>query len=90
MDVPRSAGGYTPEWLIDRYSQSPRLPVRFWMENGLLEPHALMIEPNRRMRAVLESKGYDLTFSEPCGGHDTALWRGTLAQALERMLTPDR
>jgi enterochelin esterase family protein len=90
MDVPRSAGGYTPEWLIEQYSQSPRLPVRFWMEIGLLEHPALMIEPNRRMKAVLEAKGYDLTFSEPCGGHDTALWRGTLANALEQMLTPNR
>ncbi len=88
MDVPRGAGGYTPEWLIERYSQSPRLPVRFWMEIGLLEPSGLMIEPNRRMKAVLESKGYAVTYSEPCGGHDTALWRGTLASALEKMLAP--
>jgi enterochelin esterase family protein len=85
---PRSAGGYTPGWLIDRYEESPRLPVRFWMEVGLLEPQALMIEPNRRMKAVLEAKGCQLTYSEPCGGHDTALWRGTLATALEHMLPP--
>ncbi len=90
MDVPRKAGGYAPGWLIEQYSQSPRLPVRFWMEIGLLEHPALMIEPNRRMKAVLEAKGYDLTFSEPCGGHDTALWRGTLANALEQMLPPNR
>ena len=42
------------------------------------------------MKAVLESKGYDLTYSEPCGGHDTALWRGTLAHALETMLATNR
>jgi enterochelin esterase-like enzyme len=89
MDVPRSAGGYTPEWLIEQYSQSPRLPVRFWMEIGLLEHPALMIEPNRRMKAVLEAKGYQLKYSEPCGAHDTALWRGTLASALEKMLAPN-
>ncbi len=88
MDVPRSAGGYTPEWLIKRYRASPRLPVRFWMEVGLMEPAGLMIEPNRRMRAVLEEKGYDVTYSEPCGGHDPALWRGTLAKALAKMLAP--
>ena len=88
MDVPRSAGGYPPEWLIAQYRASPRLPVRFWMEVGLMEPSALMIEPNRRMRALLEEKGYDVTYSEPCGGHDTALWRGTLAKALAKMLAP--
>jgi len=90
MDIPRSAGGYTPEWLIEQYRQSPRLPVRFWMEIGLMEHPELMIEPNRRMKTVLEEKGYDLTCSEPCGGHDTALWRGTLANALEKMLPPSR
>ena len=90
MDVPRSAGGYPAEWLIEQYSGSPRLPVRFWMEIGLLEHPALMIEPNRRMKAVLESKGYDLTYREPCGGHDPALWRGTLATALAHMLPPEQ
>lgn len=88
MDRPRSAGGYTPEWLIQEYRRTPRLPVRFWMEIGLLEHPALMIEPNRRMKALLEEKGYDLTYSEPCGGHDTALWRGTLGLALAHMLAP--
>jgi len=90
MDAPHSAGGYTPEWLIEAYSRSPHLPVRFWMEIGLLEHTERMIAPNRRMKAVLEAKGYDLTYSEPCGGHDTALWRGTLANALAKMLPPDR
>ncbi len=86
--VPRSLGGYPPEWLIEQYSQSPRLPVRIWMEIGLMEHPSLMLEPNRRMKDVLEAKGYDLIYSEPCGGHDTALWRGTLATALEKMLAP--
>jgi enterochelin esterase family protein len=88
MDVPRSAGGYTPEWLTEQYRASPRLPVRFWMEIGLMEHQRLMIEPNRRMKALLEEKGYDLTYCEPCGGHDTALWRGTLGTALATMLAP--
>jgi enterochelin esterase-like enzyme len=88
MEAPRSAGGYTPEWLIEQYRTSPRLPVRFWMEIGLMEHPSLMIEPNRRMKALLEQKGYDLTYSEPCGAHDTALWRGTLATALAKMLAP--
>jgi enterochelin esterase family protein len=86
FDVPRSAGGYEPEWLIAQYEKSPRLPLRFWLESGLMEHAALMIEPNRRMKAVLEAKGYNLIYSEPAGGHDTALWRGTLATALAAML----
>jgi enterochelin esterase-like enzyme len=77
---------YDPEWLIEQYAGSPRKPVRFWMEIGLLEHPERMLATNRRMKAVLEAKGYDLTYSEPCGGHDYALWRGTLGDALVHML----
>lgn len=83
---PMGAQQYEPEWLIEQYASSPRLPVRFWMEIGLLEHPERMLETNRRMKAVLEAKGYDLTYSEPCGGHDYAVWRGTLGEALAHML----
>lgn len=77
---------YAPEWLIEQYANAPRLPVRIWMEIGLLEHPERMLETNRRMKRVLEAKGYDLTYSEPCGGHDYALWRGTLGEALAQMV----
>ena len=64
---------------------SLRLPLRFWLEVGLLD-NAHMLESNRRMQAVIEGRGYDLVYREFCGGHDFALWRGTLAQALATML----
>jgi enterochelin esterase family protein len=86
IEIPRHRGGYQPGWLIDQYETSPRLPVRFWLEIGLMEHPTLMIAPNRRMKAVLESKGNDVIYSEPAGGHDTALWRGTLATALAAMM----
>ncbi|MFI4973874.1 MAG: alpha/beta hydrolase-fold protein [Caulobacterales bacterium] len=84
--APLSAQSFSPEWLIEQYANAPRLPVRFWMEIGLMEQPDRMLESNRRMKAVLEAKGYDLTYSEPCGGHDYALWRGTLGVALAKML----
>ncbi len=86
IDVPRSEGGYTPEWLIDQFARSPRLPLRFWLEIGLLEHPLLMLEPNRRMKALLEARGYDVTYREFCGGHQAAIWRGSLIQALTTML----
>jgi len=76
---------YAPGWLIDQYERAPRLPLRIWQEIGLMESPDRMIEPNRRMKAVLEAKGYDLTYSEPAGGHDYAIWRGTIADALTAM-----
>ncbi len=38
------------------------------------------------MKAVIEAKGYDVTYREFGGGHDTALWRGSLIHALTVML----
>jgi enterochelin esterase family protein len=84
--LPRQS--YEPEWLIDRYAASPRLPLRLWMEIGLMEPEDRMVAPNRRMAGVLQDKGYDLTYSEFAAGHDYALWRVTLAQALAKMAPP--
>ena len=85
-----SSQQYAPEWLIEQYANADRLPVRFWMEIGLLEHPERMLASNRRMKAVLEAKGYDLAYSEPCGGHDYALWRGTLGDALAHMLPAAR
>lgn len=89
IEVPRSEGGYTPEWLIEKFAESPTLPLRFWLEIGLMEHPSLMLEPNRRMKALLEAKGYDVTYREFCGGHDAALWRGSLIAALSTMLSAD-
>ncbi|HLK26351.1 MAG TPA: alpha/beta hydrolase-fold protein [Caulobacteraceae bacterium] len=82
---PRRSQSYPGGWLIDQYAQADKLPLRIWQEIGLMEHADLMIEPNRRMKAVLEAKGYDLTYSEPPGAHDYALWRGTIADALQAM-----
>jgi len=76
---------YTPGWLIDEYERAPKLPLRIWQEVGLMEPEDRMIEPNRRMKAVLEAKGYDLIYSENVGGHDYAVWRGTIGEALRTL-----
>ena len=83
---PRNEGRFRGEWLVDEFERSARLPLRIWMEIGLLEHPMLMLASNRRMRRVLEAKGYDLTYLEPAGGHEPATWRGTLARALAHML----
>lgn len=79
---------HTPEWLIDQFAAGPRLPVRVWQEIGLMEAPATMLEPNRRMREVLEAKGNDLTYREFAGGHDYGVWRYSIAEALTTMLPP--
>jgi enterochelin esterase-like enzyme len=61
------------------------LPLRIWQEVGLMEPEDLLIEPNRRMKAAPGAKGYDLIYRENAGGHDYAVWRGSIAEALATM-----
>ena len=86
LEKPLPLQRYEPEWLIEQYAASPRLPLKLWMEVGLMEPLDRMVEPNRRLAAVLADKGYDLTYGEFAAGHDYALWRVTLARALAKML----
>jgi enterochelin esterase family protein len=81
---------YTPEWLTAQYATAPRLAVRIWMEVGLMELEDRMVGANRRMRAVLGDKGYDVTYSEFAAGHDWSHWRISLADALAVMLPTTR
>ncbi|MCU1349086.1 MAG: esterase [Acidobacteria bacterium] len=86
-------GASTPaEWLTDQYHHSPRLPVRFYLEVGAEEtrPAAngiIFIEANRRLRDVLQAKGYPLRYVEvPGAKHEPAHWRSALAEGIGFLL----
>lgn len=71
-------------WLIRQFVTTRKLPIRFYLEAGLFEndcPEALLTQ-NRRMRDVLEAKGYSVVFSEFAGGHEFLSWRGSVADGL--------
>jgi enterochelin esterase family protein len=73
-----------PRLLARQFARSPRLPVKFYLEAGRYEtylPFSLLSE-TRRLRDVLESKGYRVTYSEFVGGHNEVCWRGSFADAL--------
>ncbi|MGH3921874.1 MAG: enterochelin esterase [Pseudonocardiaceae bacterium] len=84
----RPEGEREHEWLTRQYADTPRLPLRFFLEVGLLEDGATpddgpsMIVVNRHLRTVLHAKGYEVRYSEYVGGHDYPCWRGTLADGL--------
>jgi enterochelin esterase family protein len=79
------ATDYSPSgWLIQQFVTTRKLPIRFYLEAGLFEngcPDPLLTQ-NRRMRDVLEAKGYSVVYSEFAGGHEFLSWRGSVADGL--------
>jgi enterochelin esterase family protein len=72
------------EWLIRRYAQSKKLPLKFYLDVGVLEendPNQLF-NSNRHFRNVLKTKGYPISYVEFLGGHDFVCWRGSIADGL--------
>jgi enterochelin esterase family protein len=56
----------------------------FYIEVGRYET-TLLFSPlleTRRLRDVLEAKGYAVTYSEFVGGHNEVCWRGSFADAI--------
>ena len=84
------------EWLNRQFAASPRLPLRFSFEAGLLEgtwwwrslpqrdpsPQPPLLMANRNLRDTLTSKGYPVHYTEFTGNHGLFNWRGTLASHL--------
>src|ERR1051325_1394500 len=83
------------EWLKRQFAASPRLPLRFSFEAGLLEgtwwwrslqrdgsPQPPLLMVNRNLRDALTSKGYPVHYTEFNGNHGLLNWRGTLASHL--------
>jgi len=76
------------EWLIQQVRQSPKLPVRFYIQVGLMESDAMEVQPNRRMRDAMAAKGELAGYSEFDGGHSFLSWTAAIAPVIERMLRP--
>jgi len=71
--------------LIQSYFDSPRLPLRIYMEVGTLEGDS-MLQCNRRLRDILRLKGYPVTYREYSDAHDYQTWRESLADGLIALL----
>lgn len=90
----RAAGeGDTADaWLPRQYAAAASLPVRFYVTVGLGEGDA-MLQPNRRLRDVLNAKGNRLKYREFHGDHSYLNWRGELVAGLRFLFreacTPD-
>jgi enterochelin esterase family protein len=73
-----------PGWLTRQFLTARCLPVRFYLSAGRFEhgyPVSLLSE-NRRLRDVLEAKGYAVKYTEFSGGHDYICWRSPFVDGL--------
>jgi enterochelin esterase family protein len=77
-------------WLTHKFVEAPKLPLRFYLEVGRFEGSffANQLAENRRLRDVLQAKGYAVTYAEFNGGHDGLSWRGTFAHGLLALINP--
>ncbi len=65
--------------LIDQYRDSALLPLTIFMSQGTVWDD---VQNTRRLRDVLESKGYPLLFMEVSEGHSWGNWRALLDDML--------
>jgi enterochelin esterase-like enzyme len=84
----KPAGSSDAEWLTNAVRRSPKLPLRFYLEVGLMEDQNMQIDTNRRMRDALIDKGYPVGYSEYDGGHSFLTWSGGMVNGLETLMGP--
>lgn len=58
----------------------PKPDVKLWLDCGRLD---FLLEPNRRMAALLREKGYQFTYRENGGAHNYTTWRDACVAGLE-------
>jgi enterochelin esterase family protein len=78
--------GDSAEWARRQFAASPTLPIRFYLEAGLLENTTAILPANRRFSDLLREKHYEMQYVEFNGGHEYRNWRGGIANGLIALL----
>src|SRR5262249_9037684 len=73
--------------VVDLVKHGQAREVNIWMDVGQLE---VLLEDNHKMYALLQEKGYSVTYREFCAGHNFTAWRNDLWHGLEAMFAYTR
>jgi enterochelin esterase-like enzyme len=68
--------------LTDLVRNLPRPELQVWMDVGRFE---WLLVGNQEMHALLEAKGYNVSYREFSGGHNHISWRDDVARGLEML-----
>lgn len=69
-------------WMSTRFKKSNRMPLKFYLDMGILETKYKIIDPNINLRDTLICKGYQVDLQWFNGGHDYLSWGESLAHGL--------
>jgi enterochelin esterase family protein len=67
------------EQILDMYEQQERLPLKIYMSTGVVMDTEVFA---RKMKEILDKKGYPLKYRELNEGHSWGNWRQTLTEML--------
>lgn len=80
---PENYEGYEPDcWIRTEFIKRDKLPLKFYMNVGIIENPEGMIGTNIILKDVLIEKGYDVKFEYFNSGHDYLCWGEKLADGL--------
>ncbi|WP_346938721.1 alpha/beta hydrolase-fold protein [uncultured Clostridium sp.] len=82
---------YDEQWLTNKFKESERLSIKFYLNAGVLEDNPydtepIMMEVINNMRDVLIKKGYEVSYETFPSGHDYLSWGETLGIGLIELL----
>ncbi|MDO5518819.1 MAG: alpha/beta hydrolase-fold protein [Clostridium sp.] len=69
-------------WMSSEFEKNERLPLKFYINVGKIEPKVSMIDTNVQFKNDLIDMGYDVQFEYFCSGHDYWYWGETLKNGL--------
>ncbi len=82
---------YDEQWLTNKFKESERVPIKFYLNAGVLEDNPydtepIMMEVINNMRDVLIKKGYEVSYETFPSGHDYLSWGETLGTGLIELI----